>query len=363
MSVLICEHCGARSRADALKCASCGAVTLRLAEGELDPPAAPAPRGWAGCFAVIVALSTVAALGIGLATVIGVVLRDVQAPVPVTPPPGPVGLRVGVDPDAPPFLSRSGDGWEGFEYALISAIGDSLGRPVEIVPVGYDALLGAVGDGRVSLGVAQLPPHPTPGVVWSRSYLQYALCLVVRDGDARTSIGAFAGARVGRYADPTAAAVVDAAGAVPVVYADSGYFADLDGGRLDAVVYDCPLARHELKAHPRLVIADDHLGLATYSIAVTASDPALAADVDRVLVDLGRQGLFVPLAQRWLGGGPPRDFEAAAGRVVVVGAGEDLPAVADRALGPGHADDLAAWNADILGSGRDVWPGLMLRVR
>jgi cystine transport system substrate-binding protein len=355
MSGLRCAHCGTQAPADAQRCSACGANALTA---DADAPARPAPRGRAARFAA----------GTTALVALGAVIAGAEWAVRGGPaPPDDGTLRVAVDPDAPPFLQRTDSGWEGYEYALIQAIGESLHRPVTLVPTPYEDVTDAVAAGTVSLGVAQLPPTPHAGVGWSRSYLQYTLCLVVRVDEPPTALAAFRGRRVGRYPDATAEAVVRAAlgNADVQIYDDRGYFEDLERGTLDAMVYDCPLARHELRSHPMLKIADDHLDVATYSIAVSDARPGLLADVDRVLADLGTQGLFPALTQRWLGGDAPASFSGATTRVIAVAPGETWPDLVGRALGdPGRSGELQAWNQDILGSGAPVvYPGLLIRVR
>jgi hypothetical protein len=169
------------------------------------------------------------------------------------------------------------------------------------------------------------------------------------------------------YQDPTAAKLWEKAGngAAPRLYQDSGYLADVASGAIDAMLYDCPLARYELAhdpAGPGLEISNDHLGLGTYSIAVSAKVPGLREDVDAALGDLGTSGVFPQLTQRWLATGPPTAYQDPTGNAVVVAPGETIDAVAARA--GVKVSDLTAWNADILGSGApSVYAGMLLRVR
>ncbi len=371
----VCTHCGSRAKPDAEKCANCGSTALEGREPPEGEVKVRSPRGW------LAALGC-GGLGLGalfcLGAISALIQRRPSGPPPSvradTPAPGLSGfeairargtLKVGVDPDAPPFLQRTADGWEGFEYALLSAIAETAKVELELVPLAYGDLLPAAAGGQVDLAVAQLPPQPRRGVDFSRSYLQYSLCLVVRADDPRRQLPAIHGP-IGMYDDPTARQVLARAGAKNSrIYDDSGYFADLAAGTIDAVVYDCPLVRTELRSDPsasKLQIADDHLAVATYSVAVSQRTPGLAPDVDRVLTDLGRGGLLPQLASRWLGMEPPSAFQGTDSRGVVVEAGEDLAAVATRT--GVSATNLQDWNGDILGSGAaEVYPGMLLRVR
>jgi ABC-type amino acid transport substrate-binding protein/ribosomal protein L40E len=371
----LCGHCGSKAPADADKCPNCGSTDLRPAAAEV--PAKVPSRG-----SPVVAVAGVAvALAIACCVCGSLVSWRSGPSAPVMPPAQPVAvaasargfdavrargaLHVGVDPNAPPFLQKTAEGWEGFEYALISAVGESAKVSVSLEPMVYGDLLDAVSAGRVDLAVAQLPPQNRSGVSFSRSYLQYTLCLVVRADERAKALGDLNGRVVGSYDDPSARGAIQAAGAGirTKLYEDAGYFGDLAGGRIDAMLYDCPLARYELRtdpAGPKLRIADERVAVATYSIAVSDATPGLREDVDAVLTDLGASGLFGPLAARWLGGAPAD--VGIADRILVVAPGEDLAAVAARA--GVTASDLATWNADILGSGAPaVYGGMLLRLR
>lgn len=373
---LVCQHCGSKALPSAVKCPNCGATDLQ---------AAPSATGAQGGFQFRITGVAGFLKSCLIAPVVGLVCAgvfayqvnsrvDSPAPSPHVAGQSAAGfaglrargsLKVGVDPDAPPFLSRTENGWEGFEYAVISAIGESGKVPVKIVAVPYDDLLGAVASGSVDIAVAQLPPQTRSGVSFSRSYLQYTLCLVTRTDDPAQRLADLRGRRIGLYKDPTAMAALGKGQFQERFYSDSGYFADLGAGEIDGVLYDCPLARHELRTDPAaslLRIVDDRVDVATYSIAVSERVPGLREEIDAVLGDLGTSGLFLPLASRWLGEAPPSEFQGAASRVTAVAAGEDLAAVAARA--GVSADNLVRWNNDILGSGPPaVYGGMMLRVR
>ncbi|MEQ1507667.1 MAG: transporter substrate-binding domain-containing protein [Myxococcota bacterium] len=378
-----CPHCGSQIPRGALRCPGCGA----------SAPGSTSSAGRAGggrSAAVVGAALGLGGLGVLVALVAGpAVWFALRSPPPVSGPgPAPVAVTspaatvrgdgfdavraagrftVAADPNAPPFLSGGPGAWEGFEYALIAAVADAAKVEVAIVPTPYDDLRSAVSSGAVDVAIGQLPPTDAPGIAYSRSYLQYALCLTVRADQRVRGLADLRAPTIGLYDDPTARGVVDAAlgsAWTPKLYGDYGYFADLAGGRLDAVVYDCPLTRYELRGQPGLQVVDDHLGVATYSIAVASGRPVLRADIDRVLAELGANGLLQQLAERLLGQWSAPDRVG----VVVVRPGEGLAEVAARSLGDAaFADELVGMNRDILGTGADeratVYPGMQLRTR
>jgi ABC-type amino acid transport substrate-binding protein len=280
-------------------------------------------------------------------------------------------LRVAADPEAPPFLSRTADGgWEGFEYGVMSALAGQVGVPLEIVPASFGDLVARVTAGDADLAIGQLSPSSAwSGVRWSLSYLQYGTCLVVPASSKVRSLADLRGQRVGMYDDPVAtqATTVGVGAAYERVLFDTyGYFEQLARGRIDAFVYDCPLARWELRAFgDQLRIVDDTLDLSTYNVAMSETDAALQADVDRVLRGLGDQGLLTRLEQQWLGqSARAEDYSTTTGRVVVARRGDTLQRIAARELGEeARWTELFERNRDLLGDSPDaVYAGLRLRV-
>lgn len=273
-------------------------------------------------------------------------------------------LRIAADVQAPPFLSKKSDGtYEGFEYALMRTLADRAQVPLEVVSLSYDDLVPAVVDGKADLAVGQLARTRGAPVAWSVSYLQYSLCLIVPQKAQITYTSDLAGKRVGHYDDP--AVVSAAAGLIgnyqPVLFSNYGYFDQLAAGQLDAVLYDCPLARHELRPYgDKLRIASDALNVFSYSIAVPAEQPVLLEEVNKLLVELGQQGLLDQLKQRWLG----EVGVEAGGKFVNVRAGETIEDVARRVMGsPAHSADLYKANADIIGDDHGaIYGGMRLRL-
>ncbi|MDP2311350.1 MAG: transporter substrate-binding domain-containing protein [Pseudomonadota bacterium] len=280
-------------------------------------------------------------------------------------------LRVAADPDAAPFLTKGADGnWEGFEYAIIRSIADRAGVPVEIVGGTFPTLVEKVTSGAADLAIGQIAPSAAYGdLAWSVSYLQYSLCLVVPAQSPVKTVAELKGKRVAMYDDAVAKQVADvliSASYERVLFDDYGYFEKMVRGQLDGMIYDCPLARHEMSTYgDKLRIAEDALNVATYNVGVPSRDPTLLTDVNAVLKDLGDQGLLATLEQRWLGTtAPVGDFTSATGKVVVVRRGDTLSLIAKRELG-----DVEKWrtlydaNKDVIGPNpNEIYTGMRLRV-
>ncbi|MEQ1567606.1 MAG: transporter substrate-binding domain-containing protein [Myxococcota bacterium] len=279
-------------------------------------------------------------------------------------------LRVAADPDAAPFLSKTAAGFEGFEYVLAQNLADQAQLQLTIVPGSFSELPDLVVSGKADLAIGQLSPSASyAGLAWSVSYLQYSHCLIVQKASPIKDMSDLKGKKVGMYDDPVARQLTNVlvgASFEPVLFDDYGYFEKLVHGGLDAMVYDCPLARHEMKIYgDQLHIASDALNVTTYNVAVREGDSRLLADVNAALKQLGEQGMLATLTERWLGeskGG--KDFETATGKVVFIRKGDTLSVVAGRELGSVEKwQELYAANKDVVGADPDVvYVGMKLRV-
>ena len=60
-------------------------------------------------------------------------------------------LIVGTEPSFPPFEMAENDTYTGFDIDLANAIGEKLGRKVEIKAMGFDALIPALKSGQIDI--------------------------------------------------------------------------------------------------------------------------------------------------------------------------------------------------------------------
>lgn len=281
-------------------------------------------------------------------------------------------LRVAADVDAPPFLSRTADGkgYEGFEYAIMQAVADRAGAPLVVVPGKFEELPGLLTSGAADLAIGQLSPsNAYEGLAWSTSYLQYSLCLVVPTASKVTTLPELAGKRVGMYDDPVARQLADVligASYDRQLFNDYGYFEKMARGQLDAVLYDCPLARYEMAPwKDKIKISNAALNVTTYNVAVPTGSTTLLGEVNMVLKELGDGGLLGTLEGRWLGAAATvEDMDTATGKVTVVRKGDTLSLIAQRKLGASDRyKEIHTLNKDVIGPDPNViYQGMLLRL-
>jgi len=98
---------------------------------------------------------------------------------------GPKPLRVGIDMSYPPFEMRDTQGQPaGVSVDLAQALGESLGRKVELENMPFDGLIPALKTGRVDLVISSMTAtaERAESVDFSEPYLRTGLCLLVKSG-------------------------------------------------------------------------------------------------------------------------------------------------------------------------------------
>jgi len=128
---------------------------------------------WRGGLAIALAALTLAACGSGR-----------RAPAPAAPARSP--LRVAIPPDAPPYGFRREGTLVGLEVDFARALATSLGRPLEVTPVGWGDLIPTLLAGRTDLAMAGLTITPAREVrmAFSDPYLRSGLVALMRREDA-----------------------------------------------------------------------------------------------------------------------------------------------------------------------------------
>ena len=176
----------------------------------------------------------------------------------------------------------------GFEVEIADAIGQTLGVKAQFVQCDWKNLVPTLERGEIDLALNGLERDDELArrVRMTRPYYVFAETIAVRPDDARHgTLAALAGARAGTLANTLAHKILRAHPAIETVLYDDDVapYADLMGGRLDAVVLDSVIANRHLGQGIR--IADGDLLRGTYVGALRKGDESLAGAID---VSLGR---------------------------------------------------------------------------
>ncbi|MGH7805714.1 MAG: transporter substrate-binding and LysM peptidoglycan-binding domain-containing protein, partial [Candidatus Binatia bacterium] len=246
----------------------------------------------------------------------------------------------GMEEEAPPmnFVDANGRR-QGFDFQIAFELAQRLGaKRVEIVEADYDALPGLLGKGDADAIMGGYVADPSiDGVAWSDGYLDFGLCLIVKQGSAIKEPKHLAGKKVGIYADPAAKEWLETN--VPSVgkileFQYTGWFKELDQGNVDAIVYDYPFAVEEVKPFPRLKIVKLNLNESEYSVGLPARNDDFLDAVNDALAEIRESEDFGGWVKQFLASEAVEAAPLAKGtKVYVVKAGDTLSAIARAQLG------------------------------
>ena len=217
-------------------------------------------------------------------------------------------LIVGVDPSYPPFAALDGRGQPiGYEIDLAKEVSRRLGVAPGFVGMDFGGIVDALIARKVDVIISGLSPYPAHAkqLAYSRPYFNAGQVLVVTSGYPLTLAG-LAGRMVGVESGSTADLEMrQRAGQIDYLQVKSyttpeAAMEDVRAGRLDAAATDVLTAREYLARNAGLNIAGPPFTDDPYVIASRRGDRSLAAEINRILDDLEREGFLNDLAERWL---------------------------------------------------------------
>lgn len=218
-------------------------------------------------------------------------------------------LTVGTNAEFPPFEFVDDNGEpDGFDVALIKAIGEKLGVEVEIENMEFDALVASIGN-KIDVAIAgmTITDERKENADFSDPYYDALQYVILPEGSEIATFDDLAGKTIGVQLGTTGDFIAsdDVDGAEVKQY-NKGVDAvnDLINGRLDCVIID---------KNPALVFADKFegqltavdgeqfdFGVENYAIAMPKGDTALAAQINGALKELKEDGTFDELVKKYI---------------------------------------------------------------
>lgn len=219
-------------------------------------------------------------------------------------------LVMGTSADFPPFESvdpATGD-IIGFDIDLAREIASADGRDLEIRDLPFDGLIVALKSGSVDIVLAgmTITPQRAQEVDFSDPYFGGNQAVVVKQD--RTDITQWSdlnrSIRIGVQSDTTgdiwASNLSNVNGAEIVRFPRfTTAMADLEQGRLDAVIIDSAPARSYTASHPSLKVSFEIPTKEKFGIAVRKGDSAMLDHVNTVLRSLRESGKYDEIYKKW----------------------------------------------------------------
>ena len=217
-------------------------------------------------------------------------------------------LIMGIDPEYPPFSYLGDDGgYTGFDVEVCKAVCDSLGWELKIFPVNWDEKLVQLDSMECDCiwsGMTILDTMEEAGYVISKPYYDNSQVLVVKTDSGYASSADLAGKVVAVQLGTSGEALLNdslanlAATFDSILTCDSFLkcFTELEGGAVDAVFVDLPVAESYVAEHDGLTVINESLGAEQYGIAFRSGDGELCAQIDAAVQALVDSGAYAEIA-------------------------------------------------------------------
>ena len=218
-------------------------------------------------------------------------------------------LTVGTNAEFPPFEYVGDDGEpDGFDIALIKAIGEKLGVEVQVENMEFDSLVASIGS-KVDVSIAGMTvtEERQKSVDFSEAYYEAVQYVILPEGSEIATAADLEGKAIGVQLGTTGDFIAsDDIADSKVSQYNKGMDAvnDLINGKVDCVIID---------KNPALVFASKFEGQLTavdgaefgfepeeYAIAMPKGDAALAEQVNAALAEIKADGTFDKLVETYI---------------------------------------------------------------
>lgn len=219
-------------------------------------------------------------------------------------------LTVGTNAEFPPFEYVDDNGEpDGFDVALIKAIGEKLGVQVEVENMEFDSLVASIGN-KIDVAIAGMTvtDERKNSVDFSDAYYDALQYVIVPEGSEIATFDDLAGKTIGVQLGTTGDFIAsdDVDGASVSQYNKAvDAVNDLINGRVDCVIID---------KNPALVFEEKFAGqvkaldgaqfdfeVENYAIALPKGDTALADQINTALQEIKADGTFDKLVEEYIG--------------------------------------------------------------
>lgn len=218
-------------------------------------------------------------------------------------------LVVGTNAAFPPFEYLGDDGKpDGFDIALINAVGEKIGMKVEVQDMEFDSLVTAIGS-KIDVAIAgmTITEDRLKTVDFSEPYYDAVQYVLVPAGSKIAAAADLENKKIGVQLGTTGNFIADEiAGATVQTYNKAvDAVNDMINGRVDLVIIDKNPALVFVSKYPEQVVAldGDQFGfeIEQYAIALPKGSD-LAEKINKALADLKADGTFDALVAQYIEG-------------------------------------------------------------
>ncbi len=192
----------------------------------------------------------------------------------------------------------------GFEVDIVEALAKEMGRTPVYVNNAWDNLIPGLDRHLYDIAIngLEVTPEHEDEVNFSIPYYKTFLQLAVRrDDDSINGLSDLSGKVAGTLKESYAQMVLEEVPGIEIrtYIVEANTYEDLANGRLDAALFDQPIALYSAGFNPEIKFVGQPIGEITYAIAMRKSDTELTKEVNRAIVALRDKGVLREIYDRW----------------------------------------------------------------
>lgn len=221
-------------------------------------------------------------------------------------------IVVGLDDEFPPMGFRDENNEiVGFDIDLARAAAEKMGAEIEFQPIDWDSKELELNSDKIQLiwNGFSITDERQATMEFTKPYLDNKMIIIVNEGSDIKTKADLAGKNVGIQDGSSAVDAVEKDdihtqfASMPTYDTNILALADLEVGRVDAVVADQVVARYYLAQNPdkKFVILDDDFGSEVYGIAAKKGNTELIEKLQNALDELSADGTAAEISEKWFG--------------------------------------------------------------
>lgn len=192
----------------------------------------------------------------------------------------------------------------GFEVDIVNAIAGYLGKKTEYINNAWDNLIPGLSRNLYDIAIngLEVTPEHEEGVAFSIPYYKTFLQLAVRkENQDIKELEDCRGKVVGTLKESYAQMVLEELGDVEIrtYIVEANTYEDLQNGRLDAALFDSPIAIYSAGFNPEIKFVGKPIGEIIYAIAVPKENKELLRRINESIVYLRDSGKLREIYDRW----------------------------------------------------------------
>lgn len=225
-------------------------------------------------------------------------------------------LTVGSDIPYPPFEEGKAPNYEGFDVALMEAIGENIGREVEFEDTSFDTIFRDLAQGKFDAvaSATTITDEREKTVDFTNPYYRSEQAILVKDGGTIDSVEGLKGATVGVQEGTTGKEFTEEkaeAGEVRSYPEGPDAVAALRAGTVDAVVIDIPVAENAVAAEPGIELSAAIPTEEEYGFVVKQGEIELLDELNQGLKEAMDDGTYAKIYEKWFKHEPPKEIFSA----------------------------------------------------